>query len=174
MVYCQHNGGKRSARAIAICFIGLLWCGPFFEACAARKAVDLDDVHIKWALAHIESGAIDDARCKADYMRGTHREVSRYQVLPALWHNHTASADYANPTLAWNVARQILKERTEWFRRKTGRQPGAFDLYVMWNAPGHYHKMAFKAHRVSPVVAERARRFAALMESCGARSFVRM
>ena len=139
-----------------------LWASP--DLCGS------DLRSIKWALAQVETGATQEGPCVADHFRGKHREVSRYQVLPALWHRRTSSTDYANPTLAWQITEGILAERVRWFQTATGREPVAFDLYVMWNAPGHYHAVGFQVPRLSRVVADRARRFANLVDAANKRA----
>jgi hypothetical protein len=120
---------------------------------------------IKQALGEIETGARQPGPSAADRVRGRHQEVSRYQVLPAVWHQYTKSPDYSNPARAWSVAQRILDARAAQFRRRAGREPNPMDLYLMWNAPGQYERASFDSHRVRPVVRERAVRFAALVRA---------
>jgi hypothetical protein len=119
---------------------------------------------VKWALAQVETGATQEGLCAADRTRGKHREVSRYQVLPELWHERTSSKEYANPALAWMVAQAILIERVAWFRARTHRDPSTFEMYVIWNAPNHYRAVGFQPRRVWRTIADRASRFANLVE----------
>ncbi len=125
----------------------------------------LAPAHIKSALAQVESGASRDGPCLADHMRGRYREVSRYQILPAVWRSYTARQDYSNPTSSWHVARRILADRARWFHSETRREPTAFDLYVIWHAPGRYRAAGFSPTRVASIIADRGRRFANLIES---------
>jgi hypothetical protein len=138
----------------------------FIEAAAAAPtqpgAADLS--FVKGALAQVETGAAQEGRCAADRVRGQCREVSRYQILPRLWHEQTSLTDYSNPSLAWQVAQAILAERIRWFSARAGRAPSFFDLYVTWNAPLHYQQVGFRPSRVRPAIADRARRFANLVE----------
>jgi len=119
---------------------------------------------VKRALGEIETGASQPGPSAADRVRGSHQEVSRYQILPKVWAQYSDSRDYTNPACAWPVAYRILTDRAEWFRHAVGRVPCPFDLYVLWNAPAHYRQTGFDRHRVRPVIAERALRFAALVE----------
>jgi hypothetical protein len=114
--------------------------------------------------ARIESGLIHLKPCAADQKRGTRGEVSRFQILPAIWRRYSPDRDYANPNSARDVAKKILIDRDRWFREATGHNPSAFDLYVMWNAPGQYEKAGFVRHRLTHPVSERAQRFANLVE----------
>jgi len=45
----------------------------------------------------------------------------------------------------------------------TGQSPAAFDIYVLWNAPGQFQQVGYQQKRISRVVAERATRFANLV-----------
>jgi hypothetical protein len=140
----------------------LVWSIAFAQSAQLNTAsVDLRSV--KWALGQVETGADCEGPCAADYVRGRHLEVSRYQIRLELWHQHTKSKDYANPARAWEIAHTILAERARSFRARSGREPTAFDLYVMWNAPTHYQQAGFRPGRVKGVIAERARRFANLV-----------
>ena len=115
--------------------------------------------------ARIEAGLIQFKPCAADLKRGSRGEVSRFQILPAIWRDYSNSRDYKNPYVAREVARKILIERDKWFRSSAGRPPTNFDLYVMWNAPGHYSKVGFSRKRLHAEISEKAQRFANLVES---------
>ena len=110
---------------------------------------------IRWALAQIESGHFRNP----DTAKGSSGEVSRFQIMPEVWRAYTRSRNYSNPGVAWNVAQQILRERETWFVRSTGRQPSAFDLYVMWNKPGLYERLDFNPRRLPQKVRDVAGRF---------------
>ncbi|PYJ79284.1 MAG: hypothetical protein DME22_25655 [Verrucomicrobia bacterium] len=64
---------------------------------------------------------------------------------------------------AWRVVEQVLAARVDAYRRYTGHTPGAFDIYVLWNAPGQFHRVGYQQKRISRVVAERAMRFTNLV-----------
>ena len=133
-------------------------------------SVEAGGMPVRTALGMIETGATTEARCVADQKRGRHREVTRYQILPQVFHRYTRSREYANPDLAWSVAERILVERRQWFAKKTGRRPTDVDLYLMWNAPGLYEKVGFKPQRMPREVRQRAERFSNLRaESAAAR-----
>lgn len=110
---------------------------------------------VQWALAQIESGHFRNP----DTAKGSSGEVSRFQIMPAVWKSYSKSRNYTNPSIAWSVARQILEERESWFLRATGRRPSAFDLYVMWNKPGLYEKVGFNPRRLPQKLREVAGRF---------------
>ena len=116
---------------------------------------------IRWALAQIESGHFDNP----DQARGSSGEVSRFQIMPEVWRSYTKSRNYTNPGVAWNVAHRILKEREAWFIRGTGRHPGPFDLYVMWNKPGLYERVDFNRGRLPKQLREVANRFENLVSA---------
>ena len=120
---------------------------------------------VRQALGEIETGASQAGSSEADHVRGSHKEISRYQILPAVWQQYTNARDYSNPARAWSVAQRVLGERADDFRRRTGREPRAVDLYILWNAPGHYAAVGFDRERVRPVIRERALRFAALVQA---------
>jgi len=116
-------------------------------------------------LGQIETGASQAGPSAADKIRGKNNELSRYQVLPRVWARYSASLDFRNPVHAWTVAQRILQDRQQRFRRSAGRDADPFDLYVLWNAPGHYQQVGFAHAQVRPTVADRAHRFAALVQA---------
>src|SRR5688572_4952121 len=139
---------------ITACFASL-----FSSSLVSLQAEPVSPAAIKWALGQIETGADREERSAADRKRGRHKEVSRYQVLPAIWQKYTTSRDYTNPQVAWDVARQVLSDRITRFKQLTGRDPSVFDLYVLWNAPTQYEQVKFRPALVARTVAERAGRF---------------
>jgi hypothetical protein len=120
---------------------------------------------IREALEQIETGATSPLRSAADLLVGSNGEVSRFQILPSVWHEITDSIDYHDPELAWSVAEQILEGRKEQFRLATGREPDAFDLYVIWNAPGRYSRCGYARDKIHWLIRSRAERFANLVEA---------
>jgi hypothetical protein len=102
----------------------------------------------RWtALAMLESGGNDHAIGRAG-------EVSRYQISPGLW----PGGNPLDADVALSNAQHIMTSRTAAFEKSHGRAPDDFEFYVLWNAPAQINH----PHRI---VAERARRFANLMES---------
>ncbi len=95
-------------------------------------------------------------------MRGTNGEVSRFQIMPSVWRQHSQSRDYDNPEVAWEVAQQVLQERSRWFSAANGRAPDAAELYLMWNKPGYFAAAGFDVKRVKTLFQQRAQRFANL------------
>jgi hypothetical protein len=146
---------------VSLAIIGLAFCAGGVLVCAEP----LPEA-VRWALAQIETGASEDGFSTADRMRGKKQEVSRYQILPKVWAHYAATLDFTNPVHAWTAVQRILEDRRQWFRRLTGRDASPFDLYALWNAPGHYAQVGFNRARLRPAVAERAERFAALVELC--------
>jgi len=122
------------------------------------SALDLRD-----GLAQFETGATKPTRSSADYKIGTRKEISRFQILPAVWRQYSTSKYYHDPDVAWAVAKKILCERERWFRQATSREWDYVDLYLMWNAPGEYQRARFDRKRVSRIVLQRAQRFSNLM-----------
>jgi len=102
------------------------------------------------ALSMIESGG-------NDRMVGRHGEISRYQILKREWRSVTQSTRYSDPAFARTVALTLLEQRQRAFERTQGRSPTPFEFYGLWNAPAQVLN-----GRVSPVVAERCRRYANL------------
>ncbi len=102
----------------------------------------------RWdALSMIESGDNDRAV-------GHRGEVSRFQILPALW----PGGDPRNEQEALSAARAIMQVRLARFERLHKRPANNFEFYVLWNAP-------WDADHPSKAVSERARRFANLVEA---------
>ena len=92
-----------------------------------------------------------------DRMVGRAGEISRYQILKSEWRSVTSSAQWTNPQVARQVTLKLIDQRLKQFRAKHRRDPSDFEFYVLWNAPAQV------LHgKVSPVVAERATRFANL------------
>ena len=92
-------------------------------------------------------------------------EVSRYQMRPSVWHQYSASKAYHDPAVSRQVAAQHLEFLESNFRKQAGREPGEFDVYVLWNAGlGYYAKRDFSPARVSPVIRERAERYVNLRQ----------
>lgn len=118
-------------------------------------AAEVEANSICKALGQVESGDNDQAVGKAG-------EVSRYQIKPDLWRRYSGGlnrpSDWRNPWIAWLVATDILKERSDAFAQKRRRPPTAYELYVLWNAPRQLET------RVTKTVSERARRFANLVQ----------
>jgi len=88
-----------------------------------------------------------------DYAIGRCGEISRFQIRAQLW----PGGNPQNARAALMVARSIMQARVEWFEQTHKRLPNNFEFYVLWNAPAEVD------HPV-PCVAERAQRFANLVE----------
>lgn len=131
----------------------ILWITLFgaFGAFTARA-----EVSKLAALSMIESGDNDAAV-------GTAGEVSRYQIKPRIWQEYSPSKAYRDVTVSARVAGRHLADLEQAFRTRAGREPGDFDLYVLWNAgPTYYAKVHYSAKRVHPIIRERAQRYANL------------
>lgn len=92
-----------------------------------------------------------------DRMVGRHGEISRYQILKREWRSVTKSTRYTDPNTAKAVTLTLLDKRIRTFQDSRGRIPTNFEFYALWNAPSQA-----LSGRISPVVAERCRRFANL------------
>jgi hypothetical protein len=141
---------------------------------ASMAHIRVSAMSLRDSLGMFESGASKPDRCAADKVRGNSGEVSRFQIMPAVWNRYTQSREFENPEIAWSIAQRILQDRTQWFLNNTGRQPNALELYLLWNKPGHFSAVGFSTSRVSPHFKTRAQRFANLfhddqLPSSGAR-----
>lgn len=150
----MHLNAKFAYGCCALCFLS-------FGILAASGGLPPD---LPRVLAEFETGATTPKPCAGDRVIGGHKEISRYQILPTVWNQYSSSRNYRDPETAWKVARQVLLERERAFQQATGRPWDYVDIYVMWNAPGEYSRAKWDRARVSPVVMERARRFANLMQ----------
>jgi len=117
---------------------------------------------LREALAEFETGAIQPTVCSADYAVGSRREISRFQILPAVWREYSQSRRYHDPGIAWAITARILSDREAGFRKSTGRAADPLDIYLLWNAPGQYRRAGWDRGKVSPVVLARAKRFSNL------------
>jgi len=105
------------------------------------------------ALGMIETGNDDRAV-------GGAGEVSRYQIKPWIWRQYSQSLSYADRRISTEVAGNHLAVLEDTFKKRAGRAPTDFDIYVLWNAgPTYYSRIGFAKARVHPVIRERARRF---------------
>src|SRR6185295_9913445 len=95
---------------------------------------------LRESLGMFETGANQPGSGKADRVRGKSGEVSRFQILPSVWHRYTSSTEYDNPEVAWYVTQRILSERITSFRSATGRDPNALEIYLLWNKPGSFQQ----------------------------------
>ena len=108
------------------------------------------------ALSQIESG-------DRDRMVGRQGEVSRYQIMPAVWRKECRGFFLLHQTkpelepLATAVARDLWERRVQEFAAKQRRYPTRFELYLLWHRPGRV---------LAPLdlERERAERFANLLE----------
>lgn len=148
---------------VLVCLCGALQGAAFNPRTteASTGISVLSAAPVQWALAQIETGHFKNP----DTTKGTSGEISRFQIMPEIWKEYTRSRNYSNPSVAWNVAQQILREREAWFVRATGRRPSAFDLYVMWNKPGLYERVDFNPRRLPQRVRDVARRFENLLQA---------
>ncbi|HKS37900.1 MAG TPA: hypothetical protein VJW76_11960 [Verrucomicrobiae bacterium] len=139
---------------------GLLPATPLqIQVSEADESVDLLPLTTNrlFALGMIESGNDDRGV-------GPAGEVSRYQIHPAVWRAYSPSRDYHDPEVSLSVARQHWNYLTNYFRRKAGREPTDFDMYVLWNTRfGYYAGRGFDPGRLHSVVRDRARRFVNLV-----------
>ena len=115
------------------------------------------DAHRRLALGMIETGN-DDREI------GGAGEVSRYQIMPSVWKHYSQSQNYQDPTESLAVAQQHWLVLYAIFKKQAHREPGDFDLYVLWNTRnGYYAGKNFNSDRLAPVVRDRAQRYANLV-----------
>lgn len=147
----------------------IIWAAALFVPFSGSRILAAEELAVaflsepalRWALASIESGHLKNP----DHAQGAAGEVSRFQILPRIWRQYSASRDYKNPQTAWIVAQRILQDRQDWFYRATGRQPSPFDLYVMWNKPSVYERVNFDRRKLPDSVRARASRFENLVRA---------
>jgi len=112
----------------------------------------------QFALGMIETGNNDSAI-------GGLGEVSRFQIMPSVWKQYSSSRSYRNLDVSSEVARQHWLSLYAYFKQRTDRDPTDFDMYVLWNTRyGYYARKGFSPTRLSPIVRDRAQRFANLVE----------
>jgi hypothetical protein len=101
----------------------------------------------RWAaLSMIESGDDNSAV-------GPGGEISCFQIQRDLW----PGGDPQDRQLALVVAQEVMRQRLSKFQQSHKRDVTAFEFYVLWNAP-------YQVNHPTTIVAERARRFANLVE----------
>jgi hypothetical protein len=116
------------------------------------------DERRQFALGMIETGN-DDREV------GGAGEVSRYQIMPVVWHQFSDSQSYRNPSAAQAVARHLWAALYAQFKQQAHREPTDFDMYVLWNTRyGYYARKGFNPARLGPTVRDRAQRFVNLVE----------
>ena len=136
-----------------VCMRKILWITLLNAFCTLTACAEFTKLE---ALSMIETGDNDDAI-------GIAGEVSRYQIKPRIWQEYSRTKAYRDVTISAKVAGKHLAGLERTFRSRTGREPGDFDLYVLWNAgPTYYAKVNFSAKRVHPIIRERAQRYANL------------
>ena len=107
------------------------------------------------ALSQIESG-------DRDRMIGRQGEVSRYQIMPAVWRKECRGFFLLHQTppelepLATAVARGLWERRVQEFTAKQKRYPTRTELYLLWHRPG-------RVLTPPALERERAERFANLL-----------
>jgi hypothetical protein len=113
----------------------------------------------QFALGMIETG-------NKDSVVGRAGEVSRYQIMPGVWHQYSDASSYEDPAASLTVAQQHWLTLYTGFKHQTHREPTDFDMYVLWNTRyGYYANRGFDSRRLSAVVQDRAQRFVNLVES---------
>jgi hypothetical protein len=118
------------------------------------------DARRRLALGMIETGNNDDEV-------GGLGEVSRYQIMPAVWKQYSDSRSYRNPGVSLTVAQQHWTRLYTGFKKQAHREPSDFDMYVLWNTHyGYYARRGFEPARLCRTVRDRAQCFANLVH-CG-------
>jgi hypothetical protein len=153
----------RYALARVAVVIVALSVGGLVSARAAELPVNptvsapaLDSKHL-FALGMLETG-------NNDRVVGGAGEVSRFQILPAVWRAYCGSQAYSQPEVSVQVARAHWTFLANAFVQHTGRSPSDFDMYVLWNTgAGYYARKGFDSNRVAPTVKDRAQRFVNLV-----------
>jgi hypothetical protein len=116
------------------------------------------------ALSRIESQDNDRAI-------GPQWEVSRFQILPALWDQARNWSKDANgvwnpvdPTIARGVVNRIMQARCRAFEARYRREPNNFEYYILWHRPACFIGRP-NPRRITSAEIDRGRRFANLCEN---------
>ena len=126
-------------------------------ASVTQNLGELDERH-QYALGMIETGNKDEEI-------GGAGEVSRYQIMPSVWHHYSDSLNYRNPQVSLAVARRHWAILYTSFKQQAGREPSDFDMYVLWNTHyGYYASRKFNPNRLAPSVRDRAQRYVNLVQ----------
>jgi len=108
------------------------------------------------ALASHESNGNDRAR-------GAAGEVSRYQIMPAVWASATKSRAWTDPQVSAAVATRIITQRIGSFSGTTHRLPTGAEIYALWNAPGLFARRGYQVDALPSQIRNRCDRFAATL-----------
>jgi hypothetical protein len=113
------------------------------------------------ALAQIES-ASKQHPLGNDLCVGPDRELSRYQISPAvIAEHHIDAARLADPVYALEQAKSIMRARCGAFEVRHHRSPTDFEFYILWHRPA---RLLAGSSLITRSEADRAQRFANL---CG-------
>ena len=105
---------------------------------------------------------------------GPAREVSRYQVMPAVWEHYAEPGEKpSNVTHASRVARDILDERIGIFRMFTREEPTPAEVYALWSRPGMFSKRGYAIARLPKTVKARCFRYQELVKAMESNGVVR-
>ena len=143
--------GLGSLMALALCLPALSNANTPTPTPVLTRPAPVDtypplDARRLYALGMIETGNNDRAI-------GSAGEVSRYQLMPSVWKNYSASANYRDPAMALRVAQKHWTYLASYFKDKTGRTPTDFDMYVLWNTKGgDYARKGFSKYALASVV----------------------
>lgn len=116
------------------------------------------DQRRRYALGMIETG-------NRDHKIGGAGEVSRYQIMPAVWKQYSDSKSYQDPDTSLEIAQQHWTANYDRFKQQAHRTPTDFDMYVLWNTRyGYYARHGFQPANLNPVVRDNAQRFVNLVQ----------
>lgn len=109
------------------------------------------------ALSAFESSSRDAARGRAG-------EVSRYQILPTTWAEHSkipcTPNNYQDPHVSFIVANSIWEQLRSRYYMTCGHYPTDAETYVMWNRGFNYYARHHLAWNLLPRgVRDKALRF---------------
>lgn len=85
------------------------------------------------ALSQVESG-------DRDHAVGLKGEVTRFQILPAVWKRFGGVANPVEPVSALRVAELVMRPRVNSFIKTQGRPPSAQEWYLLWHCPARVMK----------------------------------
>jgi hypothetical protein len=106
------------------------------------------------ALAMVESG-------NCDVVRGEAGEVSRFGIMPSVWHQYTKLPLSAakNPFTALRVTMDIMRDRCAAFENKFHRPCTDAEFYLLWHRPAYALRATSRQARLPAKVSDRMMRF---------------
>lgn len=116
----------------------------------------------QWAAVRHSLGAIESNN--NDAAVGLQGEITRYQILPALYRSAGGRMDRIyNESMTWRCVQIIMRPRLQKAKEFMGTNPTPEVIYLLWNAPRAIQAIDYDIHKItSPKLVDRSSRFANL------------